>query len=146
MLKIFDKTEGFETKVNFVDDGNRVVGYDMKQHYCEDAYWYFSDNEKPEVLDGKDPRREATPPSLDDYQFDPTWSSLVANHPDLNVPGEVEQQKVDEPDFDYGGAVSFRLISPTMPPIYLHLVNVHNGYYSHGFTFDFGEGESKGHI
>jgi hypothetical protein len=38
MLKVFDR----EGKVNFVDDKNMVVGYDMNRHCCEKASWSFS--------------------------------------------------------------------------------------------------------
>jgi len=37
-------------------------------------------------------------------------------------------------DFDSGGGVRFKLINGGKI-IYLHLYNVHNGYYSHGFEF-----------
>ena len=45
-MKIFNKTGNWENKVNFVDENNVVLGYDMEQCCCEDAGWFISDNEE----------------------------------------------------------------------------------------------------
>ena len=46
MLRVFDKTEGWSTKVNFVDSNNNVLGYDMSHQCCEYATWSI-------VIDGE---------------------------------------------------------------------------------------------
>ena len=41
-MKIFD---GDFDKVNFVDENNVFVGYDLLQDCCEDANWFIADRE-----------------------------------------------------------------------------------------------------
>ncbi len=111
MLKIFDSAEKFESKVNFVDDNNVVVGYDMDQQCCERATWYLTQNPKS--------REDITVPDeiLSKLTFDPDYFE------DGND-GET-------------ASVIFKLVGDT-DPWYLILSNTHNGYYSHGFTMDVG--------
>ena len=50
-MKIFDR----EGKINFVDENNVFLGYDMGQCCCERADWYISDIETYGVRD-RDPK------------------------------------------------------------------------------------------
>lgn len=126
-MKIFDIDNGYwETKVNFVDENNVVVGYDLTQNCCEWAGWFLSYGEETSARNN-DLDREI----VETYQFDPQYFFTVSN--DTNL--------------DYGGLVRFRLVSEGKSDIFLHLFNSHNGYYSHGFSIDVGGIESRyGHI
>lgn len=111
-MKIFDS----DTKINFVDDNNVMVGYDTNQQCCESAYYYFS-----RVPGG--PKIKVTDEQLQDYQFDINYRKYV-NYLDHDVEGE-------RGDGLYS-AIAFRLNS-SQKTLYLMLYNCHNGYYSHGF-------------
>jgi len=116
-MRIFEK----DGKVNFVDDFNVLVGYDMRQNCCEHAIWKFTDTPvtKPNTkyLYGK------APINLDKYRFDPKF--FYKGHP--------------ESDYETRIAV-FRLTpsDTSLPIMYLTLENTHNGYYAHGFTVEMG--------
>lgn len=118
-MKIFNN-ESWSEKVNFVDENNVVVGYDMSQHCCENAGYYFTGDEPHEkqaveTRDDKDPPESELAP----YRFDPEWFRELSMVYD-------------------GGACAFRLTAPNLPDKYLVLFNSHNGYYSHGFTMEVG--------
>lgn len=59
--------------------------------------------------------------TLPDYQF-------AAEDPTM---GAVKE------DFYEGGSATFRMINynDESSPLYLHLINTHNGYYGHGFEW-----------
>jgi hypothetical protein len=108
-MKIF-QGGGWGDKINFVDKHNVLVGYDMAQCCCEHADWYILDKiESDTTLSGFSG-------DLEDYNFDPFFF-----------------QKVDG-DYDCGGMIVFKLINEKNgDEKYLHLFNIHNGYYGHGF-------------
>lgn len=107
-------------RVNFVDDNNVFVGYDMDQSCCEYASWYISDD-PVFTLEG-DEKPEPTARVLESYVFDRDY---MEDH--------------DDGRLDEGGAVSFRLVSEGRPDLFLFLFNIHNGYYGHGFSFGIDE-------
>ena len=132
---IWHMTPTFPSKVNFIDSNNVLLGYDLHQGCCENAFWTVS-----ESLDGSNPLHSgdnSSDPqeiSLERYAFDPDFYQL---HED-----EAHEEYV----------AIFRLVAifhlvgfsywncdgptvPDMPDLYVRLVNHHNGYYSHGFTF-----------
>ena len=115
-MKIFDRVAPWPDKVNFVDDNNVVVGYDMDQSCCERAGWYISTALRTDIDDGC----TTDPATLGDYDFDPKFF-----------------EHVESADVNEGGMVRFRLVRRDAPwlDVYLHIFNSHNGYYSHGFTF-----------
>ena len=53
---------------------------------------------------------------LDGYVFDPKFHELSGDGDEKHV-------------------ALFRLLSDSEPDLYVRLVNEHNGYYDHGFTF-----------
>ena len=113
-MKIFDRTEQCLNKVNFVDENNVLVGYDLTQHCCERAGWFISNS------DGCKDCQEETDKNLlkniEDYRFD--------SHSFICV----------DSDYLYSGMmVRFKLVSDTHKDLFLYLFNCHNGYYSHGF-------------
>lgn len=116
---IWNYTETFPGKVNFIDDNNVLVGYSLQQDCCEDAFWTIGESE-----DGKGTilhRGDNTEPKefeLSNYVFDSTFHNL-------------------EEDGCEAYVAIFKLISyhKSHPDLYLRLENHHNGYYSHGFVF-----------
>ena len=110
-MKIFDQTEEFPGKVNFVDENNVCLGYDLQQDCCEDADWFISDKEE------KTYDVDTLEFDVEDYVFDPAYFKYVASS-----------------DLDEGGMVRFRLVNGDNE-LFIHLYNCHNGYYEHGFEF-----------
>jgi hypothetical protein len=109
-----------EDKVNFVDDHNVFVGYDMGQSCCESANWLIAkeiaeDCEKAEGC-------EFSENELSPYSFDK----------------EFFEKHVMDSDLDGGDSVAFKLVAENLPDLYLTLWNCHNGYYSHGFEAKIG--------
>jgi hypothetical protein len=116
-MKYFNK----DSKFNFVDENNVVVGYDSHQDCCENAAWSYTHNEPTTFKFAEIP----TPENYDTeaYNFDPAWFRELTETRD---------------SLDEGGAVAFRLTAEGKPDLYLVLSNSHNGYYSHGFTLEVG--------
>lgn len=114
-MKIFDQTEAFPGKVNFVDENNVCLGYDMDCCCCEDADWFIIDKEV-EIYDVERFRFD-----VEDYVFDPTYF-----------------EQVDCSELDEGGMVRFRLVNGNNE-LFIHIYNCHNGYYGHGFEFKIGD-------
>jgi hypothetical protein len=106
MLKVFDR----EGKVNFVDDKNTVVGYDMNRHCCEKASWSFS------RVSGEIGVQYLEESVLDKLVFDKNYFL----------------ETVDAEGLDR--RVSFKLDGHGT--WYLVLRNVHEGYYLHGFSME----------
>ena len=115
------------TKVNFVDENKVFLGYDLDSTCCENAGWFIDTSIKadPQEQDPEDP-------DLSEYVFDTRFSCEI-------------QSGV----LDGGAMVVFRLVTPRSKPereLFLHLYNVQNGFYSHGFIYTrdgknlFGEG------
>jgi hypothetical protein len=109
----------WQNKVNFVDDNNVLVGYDLSQNCCENAGWFISDTQP--VDDDWLPEKQEQPDELPGFNFDPEFrytldSKGVYNDENFTV---------------------FRLVNAeTKQEKFLCLYNVHNGYYSHGFDFE----------
>jgi len=111
-MKIFTpKTAYWENKVNFVDDNNVLVGYDLSQCCCEHADWFIADEPTSHIRGNEDL------PDLDGFQFDTEFFEEKA-----------------ERHHDAGATAIFRMVNAAGEEKYLHLFNIHNGYYSHGFT------------
>lgn len=108
-MKIFDK----DNKINFVDENNVFLGYDMYQGCCEHADWFIADTPQTSTQTRSDDN-----PDLTGFQFDTTWFQ------DSGGGGE----------FDSGGMAIFRITNGEAEK-FIHLFNCHNGYYGHGFEF-----------
>jgi hypothetical protein len=131
-MKIFDSESGFENKVNFVDENNVYVGYDLSISCCEYADWFISNTITPVEVFGTDFEKgncfrpedaeinysNLTKHNLDLYKFDTTFFQSIYND---NI-------------FDSGSMAVFRITDGTNEK-FLHIFNSHNGYYSHGFEF-----------
>ena len=120
-MKVFDKTEGFSDKVNFVDINNVFVGYELYQDCCENADWFISTTLSKDPYDTSS-HVENPDLDLEPYSFDPNYL-----------------QELEAANLDEGRMVAFRLIAKGKPDLYLHLYNSHNGYYSHGFQVKHGD-------
>lgn len=118
-MRIFNQEEPWTSKVNFVDKNNVLVGYDLSQDCCEHADWFISDISE----DRFPPENLNQPTELDGYVFDTNWGI-----PDV----------FEHPDLDMGGAIIFRLTNGKDTK-WLHLFNIHNGYYCHGFHVNYGD-------
>jgi hypothetical protein len=107
-MKYFEK----DGRYNFIDDNNVLVGFDSSQGCCESFGFYFATAETNKS------NEDYQPTEFEDYYFDVNYFKELS----LN-------------SGDGGGVVIFKLL-PTKKkknPMYLHIFNDHNGYYSHGF-------------
>lgn len=125
-MKVFEGTPkgSRDEKVNFVDENNVFVGYDMGQSCCEHAEWFIADS----VL-VKMPATRCNGEGLENYRFDPDF---------CEEPNALQYEDMDCDALDSGGMVVFKLTDGHNEK-YLHLFNCHNGYYSHGFEFKNGD-------
>jgi hypothetical protein len=115
-MKIFDR----DNKINFVDDNNVLLGYDMDQCCCEFADWFVTDKKVERELTGNELRDRVTgqqPSELPGFIFDTEYFA------EIHASGCLDE----------GGMVVFRVVNGTEEK-FIHLFNCHNGYYSHGFT------------
>jgi hypothetical protein len=138
--RIWNGKEPFEKKVNFIDTNNVVLGYELEQWCCEASYWSISEADGQPIHRGNggedEQEREI---ELEGYVFDPSFIKL-------HTLGD------DDDGWGFEGrTATFRLwgdpeVTPELPDLYLTLVNRHNGYYSHGFTFGKGEAAIKGSL
>lgn len=125
-MKIF-YTDSGSYKVNFVDINNRLVGYDMEQHCCENADWLIA-------------KRDDVPSYAENSSH---YGILNENIDDLNKklePYVFDKDFFKTPSWNLGegDVVCFKLYAKGMPDLFLYLYNYHNGYYGHGFTFQEG--------
>lgn len=127
MKILYIDPSGRDDKINFIDENNVFVGYDLGQNCCECAGWMLTDRLtmlRSEDI-GEDVGHENLP-DLTDYRFDPNFF----------VDAKVLFGATYENDvLDEGGHVIFRLVSETGPDFFLNIYNSHNGYYSHGFEY-----------
>ncbi|MCP3703193.1 MAG: hypothetical protein GY954_09735 [Alteromonas sp.] len=118
-MKIFTGSESsWEEKVNFVDENDVFVGYDIGQDCCEHADYFIADTITPYSYNDEG---QKVLPDVEAYSFDRDFF-----------------QTIESPDLDAGGMVAFRLVASGKPDLFLHLFNAHNGYYGHGFEVKHG--------
>lgn len=114
-MKIFEKGD----KINFVDEDNVFVGYDLSQSCCENAGWFLSRNDNEcRNVDGLD----VTVEDLTDFRIDGGYFK------------EIEMASNED-----GNMAQFRMINVNNDDIiYIYFFNIHNGYYGHGFDANIG--------
>ena len=120
-MKVFDKNG----KVNFVDENNVIVGFDTNSHCCEQAGWFISKTILKENVEYIDAKTTANEYELSFYRFDVEFFEEL-------IPVGLYGCQEDS------GIVVFKLSYSDKygeHVLYLHLFNVQNGYYGHGFTF-----------
>ncbi|MHA1738166.1 MAG: DUF7448 domain-containing protein [Candidatus Heimdallarchaeota archaeon] len=106
-------------KINFVDENNVFVGYDMESSCCEKFGWFINNKPTTKLFDDDDEIIERVIANIDEYSFDINFFA---------------EYKFD----DYGDIINiviFKLVNEDFDELYLHLFNCHNGYYSHGFEY-----------
>jgi len=128
VIKVFHTEEGYSDKWNFVDDENHMVGYDIADDCCSHGGFFISETIEDSPYDDR-PKTDNSC-DLSTYKFDTSFFKSID-------PG-------DDP-YSQGKTVVFKMISESKPTLYLHLFNVHNGYYSKGFEASFGE-IREGHV
>jgi hypothetical protein len=120
MIKIFAEGTDFPSKVNFVDENNVFLGYDLSQDCCEQADWFISDKIEFNIPeDGK----LAIVEDLSEFSFDTEFKCKI------NMNGSLDE----------GECAVFRIVKEYGKEKFIHIFNSHNGYYSHGFEFKNGE-------
>lgn len=114
-------------KLNVVDSNNNLVGFDLEDSCCASGGYFITDDIKKKDFDN------------------------VKGIPDIDFQNYVFDQNFFEDVRDghgEGGAVVFKMRpqygwdydeDENLPDLYLHLFNVHNGYYSKGFKYSFRE-------
>jgi len=117
-MKIFNKTEPWPEKVNFVDENNIMLGFDTSIQCCESADWFISDHPENKPMKQGDPN-----PNLEGWTFDRYFFC------------ELDDKDGEE---NYVLMVIFRIVNGEEKK-YIHLYNCSNGYYFHGFEFKIGE-------
>jgi len=128
-MKIFSKQKAWPEKVNFVDDNNILLGYDLKSQCCEQANWFIAEspqNSMPELFE-ENPYQEESPDidtDLEGWVFDTDFFQ------------EVTDTSTDTGD-DTTFAI-FRIVKGDSEK-FIHLFNCQNGYYGHGFSFEVGD-------
>ena len=121
-------------KVNFVDERNVVLGYELEPLCCEEAGWFISDV----VVDPSKPLSKSllNESELDvlngiltNWYFDPFFLRNIEAPEGILIEGV----KIDE----YNGCsiAVFRIVNGTAEK-FIHLFNIQNGYYTHNFTFE----------
>lgn len=124
-MKIFNREENFGDKVNFIDENNIFVGYDLSQFCCENADWFLSDKVVSAMPEESEFNQDF---DVSDYAFDKDFFQEV----------ELEADKYGDTDLDSGAMVAFKLVNKEGKEMFLHLFNIHNGYYGHGFEVKHG--------
>lgn len=115
MKIITSNKDQYGTSINFVDEYNVLVGYDMDQGCCENFGWFISEQKENDILEHKEV-------DVSTFVFDTNFFEESRN-------GESCAET---------NIARFRLISGEKE-LFLHLYNCHNGYYSHGFEFKSGD-------
>ena len=125
-----NQCEGWGNKVNFVDQNNVMVGYDMSQDCCEYADWFMS-YEIPKKIHYDTELQKSQQVVIDEKILDRYVFDITKIY-------EIE----DNSCLDDGGAIVFKLIGPgkgvKYKPLFLTLFNIQNGYYGHGFKCEIG--------
>lgn len=122
MITIFDRTEKFPGKVNFIDEYNNLIGFDMESDCCEDFGWFIEGTD----LKGNK-KSNGGMFVLDKYNFKTRSLQLINTEDGDDEGGEITIKLT-------GLDRSFGYFNPKRLPILtLHIFNRHNGYYSHGF-------------
>lgn len=119
-MKLLTEDNGsFVDKVNFVDENNVFLGYDLSQDCCEQADWFVSIN----IID-----------KIDYDELD----NFTESGKDFDFSGFVFDTEFHQTKqwkcLDEGDAELFKITNDKQV-YYIYLFNSHNGYYSHGFEF-----------
>lgn len=113
--------------VNFIDENDVFVGYGLEQDCCEYAGWIISESDvitEDVICSEIDSDSQA---KVNGFVFDTGYF--------------IEQENIG--DFgDYFNVATFRIVKDDKE-LFIHLFNMHNGYYGHGFASQIGVEEWK---
>jgi len=118
-------------KLNAVDDKNRLVGFDLNDDCCAHGGWFI---DREIVREQPKFDLEIQMADLPDYEFDPLFLEKITG--DKSEYNAIVVKMIQSNPNDY----------IKRPDLYLHLYNVHNGYYAKGFNFSDGEEEKKDYV
>jgi len=128
-MKIFDR----DKKINFVDDNNVFLGYDMNLDCTEKAGWYIGDRED-NSLNGiiRNPayeiKSEEYEDRIEDYNDELEYYIFDTNY--------FKEYKFTKDSGNISSKAIFRIINTiTNNQKFIHLYNLQNGWYCHGFEF-----------
>lgn len=131
-MKIFVNTIDAITKVNFVDENNVFVGYSLDKQCCETFGWFIAD----EIMLQID--MENFPPSNSVNEKD--VKNGIFDFPGWNLDRFFFLKFYDASNVCKNfNLLVFRMLNQSGEHKYIHLVNVHNGSYGHGFIFGAGK-------
>jgi hypothetical protein len=151
-MKLFHR----DHKWNFVDRNNVLLGYDSNSCCCEEFGWILTDSDVivPSTrlsdiyaIDGSDYSGLSSAKLFPRYVFDPNYIKEI----------EVAESPQADP-CDAGGYAIFRIIATDQTDsgfpvsaewqaeLFIVLYNMHNGWYSHNFTFQNGDPAYYGSI
>jgi len=116
-MKIFTPENSFEYKINFIDENEVLLGYDYDSQCCENFGWFISDKIEENLIN-----LEIEPDNIQEFVFDTTFFET----------GDLDLKDT----YDEGRCVIFKLVNKEGYELFLHLFNIQNGYYSHGFKMD----------
>lgn len=123
-MEIVDCIKDGADSINFVDDRNRLVGFDTRQKCCEEFGWEFC------KFSSED---EAA--ALMNYS---TRGNEVEELPSVDMPDLSNAYFAEEQPLAYSGKFK---IEGSPDCNWLILYNFHNGYYCHGFIMKDGDKE-----
>lgn len=126
----------FEYSINFIDPLDVFVGYDDTSSCCEDFGWLFL----PKPYTQMTSELIVSQGDWSEYGSSLDQSMCMFGNDEKKIMKELENFVFDTTTKveDEGDAAIFRLIGPNGNEVYLHLYCYHNGYYSHGFSFNVG--------
>jgi len=148
-MRIFEK----DGKINFVDENNVIVGFDYSACCCEQFGYIIADqmiktpggscchtcahfHDGIRTCDNR--LRGAIGEEGQCPEYDEETKEVVQNCEGFVFDTNFFQEIRDYPAaYEEGAAAVFRL-KKNGEVRYLHLFNVHNGYYSHGFEMNVG--------
>ena len=114
-MRVFETGINGHHKLNFVDDNNIFVCFDYYVNCCEIFDYKITESE-PQTYEHLEKVPANNVYDFPGYNFDVSY-----------------KQELFEADGGEGGAIVFRTVNEKLEPLYIVLMNSHNGFYSHGF-------------
>lgn len=112
-MKCFDPNNSrWESKVNYVDVNNRLVGFDMDSSWRE----YFGHGVFAALPVDSAELTSPVEADIEPYSFADEEPTLITDR------------------YNEGGTLCFRICADKLPDLWVCIWNHHNGHYGHGFT------------
>lgn len=132
MIKVFE----WGSKLNVVDDDNNFVGFDLADDCCAHGGYFIakSIHTKDFNVDNNEIKDTVEDKEFDKYYFS---EDFFEEHDNVGE-GRLVSTTIVVFKFDHLYQHVYQHENCEHPPLYLHLFNVHNGYYAKGFKCTFG--------